>query len=158
MSLVREAAALVHQGVGVQPCPAVGCPGHRGHGRPGGGGAGRGGGAGWAGSPVWTSAFPGARLSTPLFGTGPERAGVQAGSHSSGQSPEVPPRPAGAGGQGLRAEVRVLGGRCVPAQLVNHHAGEGFHFLSLARSMFLLPRKSAGYNSLFSTSAMADNG
>ena len=28
--------ALVHQGVGLQPRPALRCPGHRGHGRPGG--------------------------------------------------------------------------------------------------------------------------
>ena len=65
-------------------------------------------------------------------------------------------------GRGGRAESEGGGqgaqGQRLPAQLINHHIGKGFHFLSLARSVFLLPHKSAGYDSLFGTFAMADNG
>lgn len=164
--LVREAGALVHQGVGVQPRPAAGCPGHRVHGRPGGGGAGRGAAQGERGAPSGLAPSLGPICPLPSLVQAQRGQGCARGhtevvrAPSSGQSPEVPPRPAGAGGQSLKAEVRALGGGWwrVPTQLVNHHAGKGFHFLSLACSVFLLPRKSAGYDSLFSTFAMADNG
>lgn len=116
-----------------------------------------GGGRAGEGTPVWTSAFPQAHLSTPLWHRPRESRDVP-GVTQRRSEPQGPPQWAGAGGQSLRAEVRVLRGHCLPAQLVNPHAGKGFHFLSLARSVLLLPRKSAGYGPLFGTFAMADNG